>query len=126
MPVIKRNMLPRDFKVSFLSCEKDTETIWKKLFVESRPYSDMLKRLLIIDKSDCLETNGDYQTIIDNFNLKKMKDEQYIRIVPRAEFTDHEVIKSFILLEFDDFIPTENSEYRDCTISFTIICHLDE
>ena len=38
-----------DFKSSFLSCEKDAETIVKKLFVESRPYSDELKRLLLIN-----------------------------------------------------------------------------
>jgi hypothetical protein len=33
---------------SFLSCEKDTEIILRKLFVESRPFSDDLKRLLIV------------------------------------------------------------------------------
>lgn len=126
MPVIRRGISPREFKASFLSCEKDTETIWKKLFIESRPYSDMLKRLLIIDKPDCLDENSGYQQIIDDFNLKKMKDEQYIRMVPRFEFENHEYIKSFILLEFDDFVPTSNLEYRDCTISFTILCHLDE
>ena len=125
MPVIKSRMLPKDFKASFLSCEKDTETIWKKLFIESRPYSDMLKRLLIIDKPDCLDENLEYQRITDDFNLKKMKDEQYIRIVPRFEFENHTNLKSFILLEFDDFVPTSNSEYRDCTISFTILSHLD-
>ena len=35
-----------EFKSSFLSCEKDTEAIIKKLFVDSKPYSDLLKRLL--------------------------------------------------------------------------------
>ena len=29
-----------ELQSSFLSCEKDTETILRKLFVESRPYSD--------------------------------------------------------------------------------------
>jgi len=40
---------------SFLSCEKDTETILKTLFVDSKPYSDILKRLLIINNPDCLD-----------------------------------------------------------------------
>ena len=31
------------FNSSFLSCEKDIETILKKLFIESKPYSDILK-----------------------------------------------------------------------------------
>ena len=47
---------------SFLSCEIDAEKIIKTLFVDSRPYSDKLKRLLIINKPDCLDQNNqDYQ-----------------------------------------------------------------
>ena len=42
---------------SFLSCEKDTETILRRLFVESYPYSDTLKRLLVINTKDCLDNN---------------------------------------------------------------------
>ena len=42
-----------EFNSSFLSCEKDTESIVNKLFVESRPYSDELKRLLVINTKDC-------------------------------------------------------------------------
>ena len=34
-------------KSSFLSCEKDLETIVRKLFIESKPYNETLKRLLI-------------------------------------------------------------------------------
>jgi len=33
---------------SFLSCEKDTELILRKLFVESRPYSQDLIKLLVV------------------------------------------------------------------------------
>ena len=38
---MKRDLvrLPR-LDSSFLSCEKDTETILRKLFVESQPYSN--------------------------------------------------------------------------------------
>ena len=55
-----------EFKSSFLSCEKDAETIVKKLFVDSRPYSDMLKRLLLINTPDCLNdmTNPEYLKIL--------------------------------------------------------------
>ena len=44
---------------SFLSCEIDTEEIVKLLFVKSKPYSDKLKRLLIINKPDCLNENSE-------------------------------------------------------------------
>jgi hypothetical protein len=44
----KNVVLTQPISSSFLSCEKDTELILKKLFVESRPYSDVLKRLLVV------------------------------------------------------------------------------
>ena len=50
----KMNGFQGELKSSFLSCEKDTESIIHKLFVDSRPHSDMLKRLLLINTPDCL------------------------------------------------------------------------
>ncbi len=34
-------------KSSFLSCPKDIEIILRKLFIETKPYSDKLKKLLM-------------------------------------------------------------------------------
>ena len=119
-------LLAKNFKSTFLSCETDQETIWRRLFVESRPYSDKLKKLLVINKADCLdEEQIQYQEIIDGINLQDLKDRQYLKNVPKLEFGEHEEVKAYILLEFDDFIPTGNPHYRDCTITFSIICHLD-
>lgn len=125
MPTIVSKMNPKDFQASFLSCEKDIETIINKLFVKSRPYSDILKKLLIIDQPDCLDSSkSEYQTIIDGFSIRRMKEENYLLFVPRIEKLIHENFKSQILVEFDDWVPTSNNHYRDCTISFTIICPL--
>ena len=119
-------LLAKNFKSTFLSCETDQETIWRRLFIESRPYSDKLKKLLVINTADCLdESQIQYQDIIDNMNLQDLKDKQYLKNVPKLEFGEHEEVKAYILLEFDDFIPTSNPQYRDCTITFSIICHLD-
>ena len=119
-------LLANNFKSTFLSCEVDQETIWRKLFVESRPYSDKLKRLLVINTPNCLdESQIQFQEIIDNMNLQEMKNLQYIKNVPKLAFGEHEEVKSYILLEFDDFLPSANEYYRNCTISFTIISHLD-
>ena len=115
-------LLAKNFKSTFLSCETDQETIWRRLFVESRPYSDKLKKLLVINTTDCLdEEQIQYQEIIDGINLQDLKDKQYLKNVPKLEFGEHEEVKAYILLEFDDFIPTGNSHYRDCTITFSII-----
>ena len=53
-------------KSSFLSCEKDTELILKKLFFDSGEASELLKRLLVITAKDCLDLeNLEYKKIID-------------------------------------------------------------
>ena len=66
-------LIANNFKNTFLSCEKDQETIWRKLFVESKPYSDKLKRLLIVNTPDCLdETQEQYQMMIDKYDLATM------------------------------------------------------
>ena len=54
-----------------------------------------------------------------------MKDAQYIKAVPKLSFGEHEEVKSYIMLEFDDFLPSSNPRYRNCIISFSIISHLD-
>lgn len=123
---VKAQTLAKDFKSSFLSAEKDQEAIWKRLFVESKPYSDKLKRLLIVNQPDCLdESKVQYRKVIDNLSLKGMKDQGYLRVVPKLAFGEHEEIKSYIILEFDDYTPSDNPQYRNCVISFTIISHLD-
>lgn len=118
--------LANNFKSTFLSCETDQETIWKRLFVESRPYSEKLKRLLVINTPDCLDTTKEqYMKRLKEANMNYLHDMKYLRTVPKLAFGEHEEVKSYILLEFDDFVPTGNPEYRDCVISFSIICHLD-
>lgn len=113
---------------SFLSCEKDTETILRRLFVESYPYSDTLKRLLVINTKDCLD-NNDSEVInktISEMTVAKMRQEGYIKLEPKIKMPEHEEVKAYIIISFDNFTPNEtNPFYRDCTISFDIICHTD-
>ena len=93
--------LTKKIQSSFLSCEKDTETILRKLFVESRPHSDSL-------------------------NIKDLVDNKYIRFSPKIKFEEHEEVKSYILISFDNFTPNEsNPEFRDCTVAFDVFCHTD-
>nr|DAF55223.1 MAG TPA: hypothetical protein [Siphoviridae sp. ctZHD14] len=126
MKKVGSNLLKKNFRSSFLSCSNDQETIWRKLLVESKPYSDKLKKLLIINASNCLDdTQVQYQQKIREYTIKDMKNGQYIKAVPKLSFGEHEEVKSYILLEFDDFVPTDNPMYRDCVISFSIVCHLD-
>ena len=119
--------LTKKIQSSFLSCEKDTETILRKLFVESRPHSDILKKLLVINTKDCLTSdNPNYQKKIDSLNIKDLVDNKYIRFSPKIKFEEHEEVKSYILISFDNFTPNENNpEFRDCTIAFDIFCHTD-
>lgn len=117
-----------NLKSSFLSCEKDTELIIKKLFIDSRPYSDELKRLLLINTKDCLDdrVNPIYKEKITKTSIADMADQQYIRIVPKLTFGENEEVKSYIVISFDNFSPAGTNEYyRDCIIEIDIICHPD-
>ena len=119
-------IMTRPLKSSFLSCEKDAEEIIKRLFVNSQPYSDQLKRLLVINTKDCLDnSNQNYLEIVKNTSVKELIEGKYITLVPRLNMKEHEEVKSYIILTFDNFIETTNPEYRDCTVSFDIICHTD-
>lgn len=113
---------------SFLSCERDMQQIVKLLFVKSKPYSDKLKRLLIINKSDCLdENNQSYQDLIDSKPLSVMRKEGYIRLNPKIARKEFQNIKSYILVTFDNFSPNRvDPKFMDCTVNFDIICYDDE
>lgn len=125
---MRRDLVNLNLKSSFQSVEKDIELILKKLFVENRPLSDELKKLLIINTKDCLDgTNASkYKILIDNMKLKDLREEGYIRLEPKLKFGEHEEVKSYLILSLDNFTPNEtNPEFRDCTVSFDIICHTD-
>ena len=113
---------------SFLSCEKDMEKIVKLLFVNSKPYSDKLKRLLIINNSDCLDENNQrYQALIDSKPLSVMRKEGYIRLNPKIARKQFQNIKSYILVTFDNFSPNRvDPKFMDCTVNFDIICYDDQ
>ena len=116
------------FSSSFLSCEKDIEEILRKLFVSSKPYSDYLKKLLVINTQDCLdnETSTTIQQKIADMSLAKLRQEGYIKLEPKIKIGEHEEVKSYIIISCDNFTPNAtNPYYRDCTVTFDIICHTD-
>lgn len=127
---MKRDVImpARDFKSSFLSCEKDCETILRKLFLTSKPYSEELIRLLVINTKDCLEntTSKAYQEIVDSMSLSKLIDDGYIKLAPKLTRVEHGEAMSYIIVSFDNFTQSANPEFRDCTISFDVLCPVDE
>ena len=128
MRASKMNGFNGYFNSSFLSCEKDTESIIKKLLVESKPYSDELKRLLLINTKDCLldKTNPVYLEKIKNTSVADLRQKQYIKTSPKLALGENEEVKSYILITFDNFSPSSGNEhYRDCIIEIDIICHTD-
>lgn len=110
---------------SFLTCDIDTLKILKTLFISSKPYSDILKRLLIINNKDCLDTTKqDYQNIIDKYNLSDLIEKEYIRLNPKIARGTHEEIKSYIIVTTDNFRPNRKStHYIDFNINFDILCY---
>lgn len=124
---MKKDLAKTNLKSSFLSCGNDIRLILRKLLVENQPYSDELKRLLIVNTKDCL-TNLDneiYKKKIKGMGISKLISEGYIKLNPKIKMPEHEEIKSYIIISFDNFTPTDNPQYRDCTIHFDIISHTD-
>lgn len=124
---MKRDLiLTEPLTSSFLSCEKDTELILRKLFIECRPYSDLLKSLLIIQSPDCLENLNKYKAELDSWSIAKMIEKEYIVLTPRIRREEHEQLKTCLNLSFDEFTPNAtNPKFRDCMVHFDIICHHD-
>ena len=115
-----------EFKSSFLSCEKDAEAIVRKLFVDSNPYSDMLKRLLLINTPDCLNdmTNPKYLELIKKTSVQDLKEQGYLRFGPKIALGENEAVKSYIRISFDHFTPNRtNPHFRDCIVEIDILCH---
>lgn len=124
---MRKDLAKPSIQSSFLSCEKDTSTIIKKLFVESRPHSDVLKTLLVVNTKDCLENINKYKSVIDSLQLSDLRNNGYIRLEPKIKFGEHEEVKSYIIISFDNFTPNaSNPEFRDCNVVFDIISHTDE
>lgn len=120
------NSLASDFKPTFLSCEKDRETIWRKLFVDNKKCADALKRLLVINEKDCLDkTHHQYDHILEEMDMAALKDKGYILNVPKLAFGEHEEVKSYIVMTFDDFTPTSNPEFRQSSVVIGVFSHLD-
>ena len=100
-------------KSSFLSMEKDTGIIIDKMFKNER-----LKRLLYYNSRDALKKPN----ITEDQSLELIN--KNIKIVPKL-YVDGSVL-SYIIINFKNFTPSENPEFRDNIIEFDIICHFDQ
>lgn len=124
----KMNGYIGNFDSSFLSVDKDIESIIRKLFVDSKPHSEELKRLLVINTEDCLRdrTNPKYLEKIKSMTVDKLIKDGYVRIVPKIERGENQEEQTYIVISFDNFSPNDsNPYYRDCTVMIDILCHPD-
>ena len=100
-------------KSNFLSMEKDTGIIINEILKNNR-----LKKLLYYTTSDAMEKPN----LTEDESLSLLGTN--IKIVPKL-YVDGSVL-NYVLINFDNFIPSENPEFRDNTIQFDIICHFDQ
>ena len=100
-------------KSSFLSMEKDTGIIINEILKNNR-----LKKLLYYTTSDAMEKPN----LTEDESLSLLGTN--IKIVPKL-YVDGSVL-NYVLINFDNFTPSENPEFRDNTIEFDIICHFDQ
>lgn len=100
-------------KSSFLSMEKDTGIIVNEILKNNR-----LKKLLYYTTSDAMEKPN----LTEDQSLSLLGTN--IKIVPKL-YVDGSVL-NYVLINFDNFTPSENPKFRDNTIQFDIVCHFDQ
>lgn len=100
-------------KSSFLSINKDM-----RLLVDKILSNDRLCKLLYYTTKDALEK----PKVPDNEKIAMFNKE--IRIVPKL-YVDKPVL-NYIIISFDNFVESENPEFRDNIIEFDILCHFDQ
>lgn len=100
-------------KSSFLSMEKDMNLIVNQMFKNER-----LKRLLHYTSRDALSRPN----ITEDESLELIKNN--IKIVPKM-YVDGSLL-NYILINFNNFTPSGNPEFRDNVIEFDIVCHFDQ
>ena len=100
-------------KSSFLSIEKDAAIIINNLMKNER-----LKRLLYYTTPDAL----DRPNISDAETIELIKNN--IKLIPKIK-VDSSVL-NYIEISFDNFIETDNPEFKDNIIEFDILCHFDQ
>lgn len=107
---IEGNLIP---KSSFLSVEKDTELLINKILANKR----LQKYLYYTEKDPLSKPNLTADQALELFDNN-------IKIVPKI-YVDRSVLQ-YIIIQFDNFTPSSNPEFRDNTIEFDIICHFDQ
>lgn len=77
---------------------------------------------------DCLTnlTDENYKKAVNEMSLGRLIEEGYIKLAPKIYMPEHETVKAYIIITFDNFSPNANNpQFRDCTINFDILCHTD-
>lgn len=104
---------PEEKKSSFLSVEKDMNLIMNKMLAD-----ETLKRLLFHTTKDALKKRN--LTEEETYGLIGKN----IKRIPKLQ-VDGEVL-NYVIINFDNFTPSGNPEFRDNVIEFDIICHFDQ
>lgn len=100
-------------KSSFLSINKDMRLLVDKILSNER-----LKKLLFYTTRDALEKPK--LTEEESISLFGKQ----IKLVPKL-YVDGSVL-TYIIISFDNFVESENPQFRDNIIEFDIICHFDQ
>ena len=101
-------------KSSFLAMEKDLT-----LIIDAMMQNNRLKKLLYYTTRDALHRDN-----LTNIESRELIGKN-IKIVPKI-YVDKSVL-AYIIISFDNFVTNaENPQFRDCYVTFDIVCHFDQ
>lgn len=101
-------------KSSFLSVDKDIASI-TDMFLSN----DRLKRLIYRTNKDPMRAEN-----LSELETIELLEKDYIRKAPKIEVEQE--VSNYIIIQFDNFVPSSNPEFRDNLISISIICHYNQ
>lgn len=109
---MKVNLFERQ-ETTFATAQKDLFKLVQQLIANEK-----LKKLLFYQTKDALEKPA----LSSEETLGLIH--KNIRVIPKLEIDEE--VESYIIITFDNFTTNAtNPEFRDNTITFDIICHLD-
>ena len=116
---------PKSITSSFFKCEEDIQKFIQILFSYLPKEGRELKKLLVVDKTDCLQ-NSQYDNYVDQLNISDLISQGYVKINNLIKREQFQTVKTYMIVTLDSFTPNAiNNEYLDYTLWIDIISHHD-
>lgn len=126
--MIQENKYRRDVILRqpwFNNIEFDKRQVFEKLLVKDPIIANQVKSLLVIPHEDCLTNIDNYKNDLKTYNLRKLKEDKYITLVPRITPNFNSEVQCFIIVTSNYITPTDNPCFYSYVLNVYCMCQFD-